>query len=87
MNADPSVLDALRAILGQALSLGPRANQLTPASKLFGAIPELDSMAVMNVLTALEDRFGITVEDDDIDAQTFATVGSLADFVASKLQA
>lgn len=87
MNADSTILDALRAILGQALSLGTRADQLAPASRLFGAIPELDSMAVMNVLTALEDRFGITVEDDDIDAQTFETVGSLVAFVESKLQA
>lgn len=85
MTADTAILDALRAILGQTLSLGPRANQLTAASKLLGAIPELDSMAVMNVLTALEDRFGIIVEDDDIDAQTFETVGSLITFVQGKL--
>ena len=87
MTASPSTLDALRSILDQTLSLGPRAAQLTPASKLLGSIPELDSMAVINVLTALEDRFGFTVDDDEIDAQTFATFGSLVAFVESKLQA
>lgn len=87
MTASHSTLDTLRSILEQTLSLGPRAAQLTPTSKLLGAIPELDSMAVINVLTALEDRFGFAVEDDEIDAQTFATFGSLVAFVESKLQA
>ncbi len=44
-------------------------------------------MAVINVLTAMEDRFGFAVEDDEIDAQTFATFGSLAAFVESKMSA
>jgi acyl carrier protein len=43
-------------------------------------------MAVVRLITALEERFGIQVNDDDIDGATFATVGSLADFVAERLQ-
>ena len=53
MNASQDTIDAVRGILEQTLSLGPRAAQLTPASRLLGAIPELDSMAVINVLTAM----------------------------------
>jgi acyl carrier protein len=87
MTASPTTPDTLRSILDQTLSMGGRAGQLTPTSKLLGAIPELDSMAVINVLTALEDRFGFTVDDDEIDAQTFATFGSLVAFVESKLHA
>lgn len=87
MNASQDTIDAVRGILEQTLSLGPRAAQLAPASRLLGAIPELDSMAVINVLTAMEDRFGFAVEDDEIDAQTFATFGSLAAFVESKMSA
>jgi acyl carrier protein len=41
-------------------------------------------MAVVGVIAALEDRFGIAIDDDDISASTFETVGSLADFVAQK---
>jgi acyl carrier protein len=51
---------------------------------LFGELPEFDSMAVVNVVTALEERFGIVVEDDEISAETFETVGALARFVDSK---
>ena len=49
--------------------------------------PELDSMAVVSLITTLEERFGIVVDDDDIDGSTFASVGALADFVGSKLAA
>jgi len=50
-----------------------------------GAIPEFDSMAVVTLLTTLEERFGIAVDDDEISGDTFATVGSLIDFVVGKL--
>jgi acyl carrier protein len=74
----------MRAILRDVLSLGARADALTPASPLLGALPELDSMAVVSVIAAIEDRFSITVDDDDISGATFATFGSLVDFVASR---
>jgi len=74
-------------VLDETLSLGGRGLQMTLASHLLGAIPELDSMAVVSVITSLEDRFGIVVDDDDIDGSTFATVGSLVDFVTAKLAA
>ena len=52
---------------------------------LLGAVPELDSMAVVTVITTLEERFGFSVDDDEIDGTIFATVGSLVEFVRSKL--
>ena len=54
---------------------------------LFGNLPELDSMAVATVLTALEDRFNILIDDDEVSGELFETIGSLADFVAGKLSA
>lgn len=78
-------IEELTAVLTETLSLGERGKNLTAQSLLLGSLPELDSMAVVHLITALEDRFGITVEDDDISARTFETVGSLADFVDSKL--
>jgi acyl carrier protein len=68
-------------ILDETLSLGGRGLAFTPATPLLGALPELDSMAVVTVLTTLEERLGITFDDDDIDGATFATVGSLVAFV------
>lgn len=80
-------LESVKTILGDVLSLGPAAQALTRESALLGSIPELDSMAVVQLLTALEEHYGITIEDDDISAHTFATVGSLADFISDKMAA
>ena len=78
-------LQEVTNILADVLSLGERKNSLKADSVLLGNIPELDSMAVVNVITALEDHFGITVDDDEISAQTFETVGTLTGFVEQKL--
>jgi acyl carrier protein len=77
-------LDEVKNLLTDVLSLGPAGQNLTADTPLLGALPELDSMAVVGVIAALEDRFGIAIDDDDISASTFETVGSLADFVAQK---
>jgi acyl carrier protein len=74
-------------VLDETLSLGGRALRFTADTHLLGAIPELDSMAVVSLLTTLEERFGIVVDDDEIDGATFATVGSLVGFVGGKLAA
>lgn len=75
----------VRDILRDVLSLGSRADRLQAGSALLGAVPELDSMAVVNVIAALEDRFGFTVDDDEINGATFASFGSLVDFVRGKM--
>jgi acyl carrier protein len=77
----------VREILRDVLSLGPRADRLVGDAPLLGAVPELDSMAVASVLAALEDRFGIEVDDDEISGATFATFASLVAFVAAKTPA
>jgi acyl carrier protein len=78
-------LEEVKNILSDVLSLGERKNSLTKDSLLLGDLPELDSMAVVNVITALEDNFGISVDDDEISAKTFETLGSLTHFVEQKL--
>lgn len=77
----------VRTILRDTLQLGERAARLKPGSGLLGSLPELDSMAVVTVITALEDQFGFVVADDEIAAETFATFGSLVRFVESKVAA
>ena len=79
------VLKEVNRVLDEVLSLGGRGAAFTRDTALLGAIPELDSMAVVTLITTLEDRFGITVDDDDIEGCTFASVGTLADFVSAKL--
>ncbi len=80
-----STIDAVRRVLDDALKLGDRADGFEAATPLLGSIPEFDSMAVVTVITALEDSFGIEFEDDEITGATFATVGSLSDLIDEKL--
>ena len=75
------------AILDEVLSLKGRSRSFTTETALLGAIPELDSMAVVALITAMEERFGFIVEDDEIDGAAFASVGTLVDFVQGKLAA
>jgi acyl carrier protein len=77
-------LEAVKDILASVLSLGERRKMLTADTALLGSLPELDSMAVMNLIAALEEHFGIVVNDDEISAEVFLTVGSLASFVDQK---
>ena len=74
-------------ILDEVLSLGGRALKFDAATPLLGAIPELDSMAVVTLITTLEERFGISIDDDEISGDTFATVNSLNALVTAKLAA
>jgi acyl carrier protein len=78
-------LDEVRKILADVLSLADGGNSLDEQSALLGSIPELDSMAVVNLITALEEHFGMVIDDDEISAGTFETLGSLHAFVQQKL--
>jgi len=74
----------VRNILRDSLNLGARADRLTADSPLLGGIPELDSMAVVQIITMIETECGITIDDDELSADVFATLGSLVHFVAEK---
>ena len=74
------------AVLDDVLSLKGQAATFPDSLPLLTSVPELDSMAVANVLTSLEERFGFTIDDDEIDGSTFETVGSLVAFVRGKCE-
>ena len=82
-----ATIDTVKTVLGDVLNIGARADALGRDSQLLGGLPELDSMAVVGLVNALEEHFGIMVEDDELDASIFASVGSLVDFVEAKLTA
>lgn len=76
----------LQQILADVLGVSPAdAGAMTAESGLFGHLPELDSMAVAGLLTEIEDRFGIVIEDDDVDGEMLETFGGLLAFVDAKL--
>lgn len=75
------------ALLDEVLSLHGRALGTSADTPLLGAVPELDSMAVVALITGMEERFGFAIADDEIEGTTFATLGSLVAFVDGKLAA
>lgn len=77
MNIQEQVL----ALLDEVLSLDGRGLQFDADTALLGSVPELDSMAVLAVIHAIEERFGIEIPDDEIDGSSFATVGTVVEFV------
>ena len=75
----------LRQILQDVLGLSDdRVAAFTPETGLFGHLPELDSMAVAGLLTEVEDRLGIVIEDDEVDGEMLETYGALLAFVQAK---
>lgn len=83
MGTDAKVdLDIVKAVLVETLGLDERADQIEAETPLMGSLPELDSMAVLELVLALEERFGVTVEGEDVTAEAFATLTSLAELVS-----
>ena len=79
------VEDAVRGVLRDVLGLSEaRASAFTDSTPLFGALPELDSLAVAGVFTEIEDRLGIVIDDDEVDGEMLETFGALARFAAAK---
>ncbi len=82
---DDATDGALRDVLARALGLAPaRVAAFNAQTGLFGQLPELDSMAVAGLLTAIEDHLGIVIEDDEVDAEMLESYGALLAFVATK---
>ena len=79
MSTQDTVIQILQALLPGC------SHSFTSGTGLLGAIPEFDSMAVVSIITSLEDSFGFAVDDDEIDASVFETVGTLVAFVEGKL--
>jgi acyl carrier protein len=75
----------LRQVLQDVLGIAPeRTAAFTAETGLFGHLPELDSMAVAGLLTEIEDRVDIMIEDDEVDGEMLETYGALLNFVAAK---
>ena len=84
--ADDHVDRLLRDVFVDALGLDrARADNLNELSPLFGAMPELDSMAVASLLTELEDRLDIVIDDDEVEAEMLETYGALLSFARGKV--
>jgi acyl carrier protein len=87
MTEGKAVEDMIRAVLGDVLAIdSERTAKFTDDTPLFGALPELDSMAVASLLTEIEDRLGFIIDDDEVDADMLETFGALVSFARRKLR-
>ena len=75
----------LRLLVCSALGLDSNSYTMDENTKLLGSVPELDSMAVVSILTAIEENFDIIINDDEVTADVFNTFGDLYQFVDSKI--
>lgn len=75
----------VRAVLRDVLGISEaRVAGFTDSTGLFGDLPELDSMAVAGLLTEIEDRLGIAIDDDEVDGEMLASFGALVRFTEAK---
>jgi acyl carrier protein len=79
--ARPDTVDAVRNLIVEALGLWGTRADIDADTELFGSLPELDSLAIVQVVTEIEDRFGFEFSEEDITGDVFETVGSLAAYV------
>ncbi len=86
MNTTPPTFDEVKSVVTRTLGIEDRADSLTPATPLLDSVPEFDSMAVLNVILALEEHFGLTIDDDEVTGELFETLGTLTAFVERKLR-
>ncbi len=80
-----NTLESLQRLLVETLELGQTPEDLDVDTALFGALPELDSFGVVQLVAAIEEQFDITIDDDEFGAELFETVGTLQEFVQAKL--
>jgi acyl carrier protein len=86
MEATVSTFDEVRTLVAEVLGITDRLSSLTEATALLGSMPELDSMAVAELIASIEEKFGFEVDEADLTADVFDTIGSLSDFVAAHRQ-
>jgi acyl carrier protein len=86
MAGSQATFENVKAVVVATLDIKDRAGDLVPESELLGSLPELDSVAVVELVVALQDRFGIEIEDDEVIGDIFETLGQLTAFIDSKVR-
>jgi acyl carrier protein len=81
MDAGTRTLDEVKEVIAKTLGIQDRVHAFSAESALFGGVPELDSFGVVELAAALEERFGLAMDDTDFTAEVFETVGTLTAFV------
>jgi acyl carrier protein len=83
--SSPTIIDDVTAVIVEVLGIEDRTDTLNASTPLFGSMPELDSLAVLELIANLERQFGFVMDDDEFSGEIFDTIGTLAAFVESKI--
>jgi acyl carrier protein len=78
-------VEDVKAAVVETLGVEDRAATINAETPLLGSLSELDSMAVLELVLELEQRFGIAIEGEDVTAEVFETLATLTAFVNEKL--
>lgn len=84
---NPSTVDKVKSVVVATLGVEDRAHSIDASTPLFEGLPELDSLAAVELVTALETHFDIVIEDEEVTAEVFETLSSLASLIDGKLNA
>lgn len=79
-----ALLEEIKGLLKETLQID-EVDSWEEGTEILGSIAEFDSMAIVTILTSIEDNYGILIEDDEVSAEIFETVSSLVDFVSERL--
>lgn len=81
MEKTDTMLPEVKSVVAETLGITDRLASMDESTGLLGSLPELDSMAVAELIAAIEDRFGFQVDDADITSDVFETLGTLTAYV------
>jgi acyl carrier protein len=81
METTASTVDQVKSLIGEILGIADRVDSMDESTRLLGSLPELDSMEAVELLAAIEERFGFEVDSADVMTDTLETVGTLAAYV------
>jgi acyl carrier protein len=84
MSSTTGTLEDVKSVLASVLGIEDRVDSLAADTQLFGALPELDSMAVVELVVALEQKFDVKFDDDEVTGEVFETLGTLAALIDAK---
>jgi acyl carrier protein len=84
MKTTASTLDEVKSLIGKILGIADRLDSMDASTRLLGSLPELDSLAVAELLTAIEDRFSFEMDYADLTTDMLETVGTLVAYVKKK---
>ena len=84
IRANMSLQQEIKTLLKEVLQVDDAGNWQSD-TEILGAVAEFDSMAIVTILTQIEENYGIMIEDDEVSAEVFETLGSLVAFIEEKI--